>query len=452
MQDALAVQWKSHFPGMRFLSYRIPSAVPYDAVVRDKIVSDPDFFVRWSAEPSNQTKSDQKCAAPGSLGSCGVGDVCYNNISPCFNDPQRINAPAHNCSFQIKAAAYNWLNPAVGDWYINNVLLRSLEHADGIWLDGNGYDNGAWMCSGICCGFGAQNSPLNQMQIDSFCAAEADVATRGRQQLIARGGFDGLNCMTFMVESLPQARDDPDICASKLLSTAAWASNHSNYHAVVAYGYDTGAGGYNDTTAAGAVAAFHIMRGQHWFFGIGVRSAHMFIIFTVRNGTRIRERGIARPKNTLPPFSFLFFFQQMRREIFFLLRKHTRQALPACKLCFFELLAFSQDSLGAKILTLVAAICARTHAHLDATGAQPVQPASLSRHGEVSLGRLWQALQRKLEPSRPCHCAAARHGLRHAVGGRRKGAGEAVGFVKTVREGDNPTGLRRLSGLFCFDR
>jgi hypothetical protein len=26
---------------------RIPSAVPYDAVIRAKIVSNPDFFVRW---------------------------------------------------------------------------------------------------------------------------------------------------------------------------------------------------------------------------------------------------------------------------------------------------------------------------------------------------------------------------------------------------------------------
>jgi hypothetical protein len=166
--------------------------------------------------------------------------------------------------------------------------------------------------------------------------------------------------MTFMVESLPQARDDPDTCASKLLSTAAWASNHSNYHAVVAYGYDTGAGGYNDTTAAGAVAAFHIMRGQHWFFGIGVRSAHMFIFFTVRNDTRIRERGIARPKNTLPPFFFLFLSTNAKRDLFFASKTHM-PGFASLQTLFFKLLAFSQDSPGAKILTLVAAICARTH-------------------------------------------------------------------------------------------
>jgi hypothetical protein len=52
---------------------------------------------------------------------------------------------------------------------------------------------------------------------------------------------------------------------------AAWAANHSNYNTVVAYGsYEGGMNGYNDTTAAGAVAAFLIIRGQHWLFSIGV--------------------------------------------------------------------------------------------------------------------------------------------------------------------------------------
>ena len=95
------------------------------------------------------------------------------------------------------------------------------------------------------------------------------VAARARVQLIAKGGFDGLGCMTFLgVEGLPIAADAPTRCAAKLNSTALWASDHDNYNAVVAYGYDTGAGGYNDTTAAGAVAAFMLVRGEHWFFGI----------------------------------------------------------------------------------------------------------------------------------------------------------------------------------------
>jgi hypothetical protein len=70
---------------------------------------------------------------------------------------------------------------------------------------------------------------------------------------------------------MPTAEDDPATCGRKVMSTAEWAANHSNYDTVVAYGYDTGGqSGYNDTTAAGAVAAFLIIRGQHWLFSIGV--------------------------------------------------------------------------------------------------------------------------------------------------------------------------------------
>ena len=42
------------------------------------------------------------------------------------------------------------------------------------------------------------------------------------------------------------------------------------YNFVVAYGSRTGGrDGYNDTTVAGTVAAFLLMRGQHWLFSIG---------------------------------------------------------------------------------------------------------------------------------------------------------------------------------------
>jgi hypothetical protein len=67
-------------------------------------------------EPDAPTKQAQQCAASGP-GNCSRGAVCYNNISPCFNDVHRINAPNHSCSFKIQAAAYNWLNPAVGILY-----------------------------------------------------------------------------------------------------------------------------------------------------------------------------------------------------------------------------------------------------------------------------------------------------------------------------------------------
>jgi hypothetical protein len=223
-----------------------------------------------------------------------------------------LQNPAHNCSFDIRAAAYNWNNPAVGDWYLENVLYPSLVHCDGIWLDGNGYDNGAWMCSGFCCGYGAQNSPQvrkisswprswanfsifypyshrnvwvtlpdcfgstqqrsryqNQSMIDGFTAAQLAITTKGRQHIIASGGYD-FNCFQYKVEEMPMASDTATTCGDKVLSMSAWAANHSNYDMVVAYGGDEGGqGGYNDSTFAGAVAAFMIVRGKHWLFSMG---------------------------------------------------------------------------------------------------------------------------------------------------------------------------------------
>ena len=73
----------------------------------------------------------------------------YNYISACFNSPSRINNPAHNCSFEIRAAAYDWKNPLVQEWFLDAVIKPVLSDGfDGIWLDGNGPDNGAYMCSG----------------------------------------------------------------------------------------------------------------------------------------------------------------------------------------------------------------------------------------------------------------------------------------------------------------
>ena len=57
-------------------------------------------------------------------------------------------------------------------------------HGDGIWLDGIGPDNGAYMCSGVCCGFGQDNSPLVQAEIDLHCQAQADATTQVRVQII----------------------------------------------------------------------------------------------------------------------------------------------------------------------------------------------------------------------------------------------------------------------------
>lgn len=122
MQDALTLQWKAMFPDMKYLQYRILSAVPYDMVVQNKILTDHDAVVRWRHEPGSETP--------------GNDSVCYNYKDACFNDPKRINNPAHNCSFEIRSSAYNWSNPALADWYLNDVIKPTMVHADGVWLDG----------------------------------------------------------------------------------------------------------------------------------------------------------------------------------------------------------------------------------------------------------------------------------------------------------------------------
>jgi hypothetical protein len=263
MQDALAVRWKKTFPTLRFLSYRILSAVPYNTVVKNKIDTDPDSVVRWRHQPGSAAKA-------------GNGSVCYNYISGCFNDPHRINNPANNCSFPIRAAAYNWSNPDLGDWFLNEVVKPAMVHGDGIWLDGIGPDNGAYMCSGTCCGYGASNSPLVQPEIDAHCDGQAAATTKAQAWLIANGGWEAQKCFDYLTKGLPTAADSPAECAAHLQARATWGANHSNYNHVVAYGTRTGGRvGYNDDTVAGTVAAFLLMRGQHWLFSIGPNGGHI---------------------------------------------------------------------------------------------------------------------------------------------------------------------------------
>ena len=130
------------------------------------------------------------------------------------------------------------------------------------------------MCSGVCCGFGAHNSPLVQSEIDAHCKAQADATTAVQKYLISHGGWEAQKCFNYMSgcgsHGLPCAHDSPTTCAQKLQKFAKWGANHSNYNFVVAYGSRTGGqSGYDDSTVAGTVAAFMLMRGQHWLFSIG---------------------------------------------------------------------------------------------------------------------------------------------------------------------------------------
>ncbi len=94
MQANLSKTYKATFPGLRFLTYRILDAVPYDMVVRNKMLTDPDYFIRWEHQPGSSA--------------AGNGSICYNYKDACFNSPTGINNPANNCSFQIHSAAYDW--------------------------------------------------------------------------------------------------------------------------------------------------------------------------------------------------------------------------------------------------------------------------------------------------------------------------------------------------------
>jgi len=199
--------------------------------------------------------------------------VCYNYVSACFNDPTRINDPSHNCSFEIRAAAYNWASGGqpLLDWYVGSVIAPALEYADGMWLDGIGPDNGAYMCSGTCCGYGPDNSPHSMPEITAQCQGLKAAGTATQQYLQRHDSYEMMACTSYRSPTeMPTADDTPAQCASKLLQEAAWAADHSNYNMAVAYGSRTaGSQGYNATTVDGAVAAFLLVRQRHWLFSLG---------------------------------------------------------------------------------------------------------------------------------------------------------------------------------------
>jgi hypothetical protein len=191
--------------------------------VRDKMLSSPDFFVRW-------THNNGSFVANGS--------ICQNFASGCFNNMSRLNNPAHRCPFVVRAAAYNWIrnvdvaadpqplpDPAVLSWYLTHVINRTLRVADGAWIDGDGPDNGAWMCSG---GTGPRhktegNCPatgcaLTWAENTAFQYAERLVVHASHEWLLARGGYD-YRCLRF-VNDVPTAADSPSSCSAKLHALA----------------------------------------------------------------------------------------------------------------------------------------------------------------------------------------------------------------------------------------
>jgi len=177
-----------------------------------------------------------------------------------------------------------------------------------MWMDGPGWDNGGWPCDGSCPGapggFNASNTPLrNASEIAALAAATTDAVTRGRAHILAAGGFD-MNCFSEELSSLPRAGDSAAACGAKVLAMAAKAANHSWYDMVIAYGGIEGTArshAYNDSTAAGTVAAFLLVRGQHWLFAIGQANACNPKAYPGAEGFRPGSPQCDNTTNTMDP-------------------------------------------------------------------------------------------------------------------------------------------------------
>ncbi len=63
---------------------------------------------------------------------------------------------------------------------------------------------------------------------------------------------------------LPNNTDTSAECAAKVNNLAAMNQGHG----IVIYGDRTDSRGYTDDTAAQAVAVFHLVRGDYWWFGL----------------------------------------------------------------------------------------------------------------------------------------------------------------------------------------
>ena len=114
-QDAFAAATKAAFPGSRVLEYRILDAVPYAQIVHDVELAHPEYFVRWTHAPNDN------------------GSICEM--------PPEQSTTGYNCSWPIRAAAYDWTQAAVRAWYLNNIIKPTLVVADGSWTDGDGPDS-----------------------------------------------------------------------------------------------------------------------------------------------------------------------------------------------------------------------------------------------------------------------------------------------------------------------
>ena len=246
-QNAITLSTKADFPGARVLQYRIGTAVPYAEIVHTAMVEHPEWFVRWHHAPND-------------------------NMTVCTVPPEaQTGRPGDNCSWEIRAGMYDFSQPLVQTWWVDNIIKPGMLYADGIWIDGDGPDNGAYECAGNY-DFNNLKPPYpanNESEVDQFCAGEHDAVASAHEWLYANNGIDTQACVNYVVDVIPQRSDSSSVCASKV--AASFALNDATVP--IGFASDrTGAQGYTDDNAAVAIATFMLTRKEMWFFGVNQTS------------------------------------------------------------------------------------------------------------------------------------------------------------------------------------
>ena len=246
-QDAITLSTKADFPGARVIQYRIGTAVPYAEVVHTAMVEHPEWFVRWHHPPND-------------------------NMTVCTVSPEaRTGRPGDNCSWEIRAGMYDFTQPEVQTWWVDNIIKPTMVYADGSWIDGDGPDNGAYQCAGNY-DFDKLPPPYpanNASEVVEFCAGEHDAVAAAHKWLYENNGFDPQACVHYVVDVIPQRSDSSATCASKVLASFAL----DDQTVPIGFASDrTGAQGYTDNNADVAIATFMLTRKEMWFFGVNQTS------------------------------------------------------------------------------------------------------------------------------------------------------------------------------------
>ena len=169
---------------------------------------------------------------------------------------------------RAQAGMYDFSQSEVVAWYIDNIIKPAMDVNDGVWLDGDGPDNGCYQCSGSI-GWGSLPPPYpanNASEVDAFCAGEMDMWAAAHTWLFANGGQDAQACIRYINgdAAIPARGDAPDVCAAKLLALELTPADLA-----VGFASDRNGGhGVHPDRVAQVVASFLLVRGPHWYYGV----------------------------------------------------------------------------------------------------------------------------------------------------------------------------------------